>query len=100
MNRRERRAGRWDKLNPRVDYDGLISEAGEDGRKLLLSVLRGVAGQDAPFDDRSLWEGFRELINAGLLNVYIRIGADGLEVRPDFIIPNDNDNHHQPRGAA
>lgn len=99
MNRRERRSGRWDKLNPRVDFDGLLTVVDEDSRKLLLAVLREMVGPEAPFDDRTLWTGVRELINAGLLNIYFRFGADGLEVRPDFITPNDNDNY-TPRGAA
>lgn len=99
MNRHERRAGRWDRLNPRLDYDGLIETVSESGRKLVLAVLRSMAGPNAPFDDRQLWNGTRELINAGLLNVYFRFGADGIEVRPEFLLPSDNDNT-SPRGAA
>lgn len=99
MNRRDRRAGRWDKLTPHKDYDAMMAMVGEESQRLVIGVLRTLIGPEAPFDDRELWNGVRQLINAGLLNVYIRFGVDGIEIRPEFIIPNDNDNL-QPRGAA
>jgi hypothetical protein len=99
LNRKERRAGGWDKLNPVKDYDRLVSEVSEDSSKLVMAVLRTLAGPEAPFDDRTLWNSTRDLINAGLMNVYIRFGKDGIEVRPEFIIPPQNDNR-LPRGAA
>lgn len=99
MNRAERRRGRWNKLNPHLDYDGLVKSVGGDGPKLMMAMLRQLAGEDAPFDDRELWNSVRELINNGLLNVYFRFGLDGIEVRPEFLIPTDNDNQRQA-GAA
>lgn len=103
MNRAERRAGGWGKLNPRHEYDAFVAEVDEAGVKVMIALLRELAGPNAPFDDRELWNGIRGLINAGLLNIYFRFGADGIEVRPDFLIPPENDNHRRqptPGGYA
>lgn len=101
MNRRDRRAGRWDRLTPHKDYDAMAAMVGDESRDLVMGVLRTLIGPGAPFDDRTLWNSIRELINAGLMNVYIRFGPDGIEVRPELIIPKDNDNDNSaPRGAA
>lgn len=90
MNRHERRRGKWGTLNPRVEYDQLETVVGENSRKVLMMVLRKIAGDDAPFDERELWNSTRELINAGLMNIHFRFGIDGLEVRPEFLIPTTN----------
>ena len=90
MNRAERRRGRWMTLNPTQDYDSFSAAVGEDGRKVMMALLRQLVGPDAPFDDRMLWNAVRELINAGLLAVYFRQTGDGVEIEPEFLIPNDN----------
>jgi hypothetical protein len=101
MNRQERRSGKWSVLNPREDYDQLEREVGQDARKVMMALLRQIAGADAPFDDRTLWNSIRELINHRLLKVYFRIGRDGVEVRHELLMPYENDNLPvQPGGHA
>jgi hypothetical protein len=101
MNRAERRGGGWSKLNPALDYDGFVADVGEDSRKLMIVMLRELAGGGCPFSDRELWNSTRTLIDAGLLNIYFRFDDDGIEIKPEFPVPPQNDNRHaRPWGAA
>ncbi|CAI2936059.1 hypothetical protein [Aminobacter niigataensis] len=47
MNRRDRRAGRWDKLTPHKDYDAMVAMVGEESQRLVMGVLRTLAGPEA-----------------------------------------------------
>lgn len=100
MNRAERRRGGWAKLNPKGDYEALGQSVGENGRKVMMVMLRQLAGPNAPFDDRELWDGVAELIGAGLLNVYFRFSGDEIEIHPEFLILPQNDNGRQSGGFA
>ena len=100
MNRAERRRGGWAKLNPKGDFDALGQSVGENGRNVMMAMLRQLAGPDAPFDDREFWNGIAELINAGLLNVYFRFSGGGIEVRPEFLTPPQNDHDRRHGGLA
>ena len=98
MNRAQRRKEHWAVLSPKGTYVELVATVGEDTAKVMISMLRQLTGIDAPFDDATLWNAVRELINAGLLKVWFRIGPQGVQVMPEFIIPTDNDNSQ--KGAA
>ncbi|MER8511695.1 hypothetical protein NKH47_01895 [Mesorhizobium sp. M1060] len=98
MNRSQRRKEKWATLNPRQPYADFLASMGDDTAKVMMVMLRQMTGIDAPFDDATLWNAIRELINAGLLKVWFRTGPQGVQVMPEFIIPNDNDN--AKKGAA
>lgn len=84
MNRKQRRAEGWDKLNPRLPYTGLIADVGNDASTIMLSLLRNMFSAEFPGSDEELWDGTRELINRGFLDVYFRFDGEKAYVMPEL----------------
>jgi hypothetical protein len=88
MNRSQRRREKWMKLNPKLPYREFVADVSEDSAKVMMVMLRKLGGDAMPFDDETIWNSTRELINIGFLNVYFRFAENGIEIKPEFILPS------------
>lgn len=100
MNRAERRSGGWAKFTPKGGYREFVNSTGKDGNAygLLMMVLREPFA-DAPeaegWDDERIFDGVAELVNAGLLDIYFRFDAEGIEVRTELKMPPARPPHSE-----
>jgi hypothetical protein len=88
MNRKQRRAQRWFKLSPHGDFEALKSSVSENVVELLMSTIRLLLPDHLSMSDELLWNSLRQLIEAGFLNIYLRLTDEGVEVRPEFLMPS------------
>lgn len=93
MNRRARRAQRADKtfskLELRGSYDDMKNELSDPAMALIILVLRKAVDDldRQTFSDRELYACHVELIESGLVEIYMAADHDGLSVKTEVNIP-------------
>lgn len=88
MNRRERRKGKWGRLDLHMPFADASEDLGPDTMKVLMVLLRKMSGEP-PVGDEELYDSVKTLVDRGFLAVWMRTGPGGVEIHHKLLFPQE-----------